>query len=471
MEPRPFQTKIVNQVVELFDDHRAVMVQAATGSGKSLIGKMVSERLGSRAIVISHSRSVNDQWRTDYSFTTMHPLVLDRNFDNLDFDEGDLLIVDEVHHYSGNLFAKIANQWPGKILGLTATPWRREDTRGFDQIFTHLVRGPSFMELVDAGYLAEPTVVTPVGTITDIQSRKAATAATDALRTKLNTHHIVAWAESRAALKTRQSLWFMASASAAMSTVSLLRGRDIPSALVLAVTTADVRAEAEAKFRSGEIKALVTVGALLEGTDLPNCDTIVLGRPMTSLVGYLQAIGRATRPDPGKMHVLILDYAASVADHGLPTDPFRWSLTSREDARNCPECRAEGFNEVCVECGYIVPADARREGQEFAILTCATCGFSCRLTVTFTGCQKCGADGEMYDPERVQVVAIGGVKFQRDPDTGAFSAEINTHRLVVNPANGQTELILGEVKGRIPKGFKNGAKMFKSLAAAMKLLG
>ena len=331
---------------------------------------------------------VNDQWRNDYGFMALHPLVLDRTMDSLYPGEHDLLIIDEVHHYSGNLFAKIANQWPGKILGLTATPWRREDTRGFSQIFTRLVSGPSFTELVDAGYLAEPTVVTPVGTITDIQSRKAATAATDALRTSLTTVRILEWAQSKAALQSRASLFFMASTAATYTAEAWLKQHGIATAVILANTPADVRANAEAKFRSGELKALVTVGALLEGTDLPNCDTIVLGRPMTSLVGYLQAIGRATRPDPGKMHVLILDYAASVADHGLPTDPFRWSLTSREDARNCPECRAEGFNEVCVECGYIVPADARREGQEFAILTCATCGFSCRLTVTFAGCPE-----------------------------------------------------------------------------------
>jgi len=70
---------------------------------------------------------------------------------------------------------------------------------------------------------------------------------------------------------------------------------------------------------------------------------------------YLQMVGRALRPAPGKERAIILDHAGNALRHGLYDFPHDWTLKGREPkhellrrfqcgavvpiaARACPEC-------------------------------------------------------------------------------------------------------------------------------------
>ena len=53
------------------------------------------------------------------------------------------------------------SQWPGRVVGLTATPWRLSANQGFDHIFDVLICGPQIPELQREGYLAHSCTFTP----------------------------------------------------------------------------------------------------------------------------------------------------------------------------------------------------------------------------------------------------------------------------------------------------------------------
>jgi superfamily II DNA or RNA helicase len=94
-----------------------------------------------------------------------------------------------------------------------------------------------------------------------------------------------------------------------------------------------------------------------EGFDVPAIEAAILLRPTQSLSLYLQQVGRALRPSPGKTEAIILDHAGNSIKHGLPDDLREWSLADREK-RNRAE-QAEVAVRQCEECFYVYrPAPA-----------------------------------------------------------------------------------------------------------------
>jgi superfamily II DNA or RNA helicase len=108
---------------------------------------------------------------------------------------------------------------------------------------------------------------------------------------------------------------------------------------------------------------------LLEGWDLPQLGCIVLARPTKSLALYGQSVGRGLRPAPGKDHLLVIDHAGAVFEHGLIEEPIEWGLSPDSRAARasqgggssqrsrvltaCPECHAVRWQgQPCGACGW-----------------------------------------------------------------------------------------------------------------------
>ena len=77
------------------------------------------------------------------------------------YDRDDLLVIDEAHHAAADGWERAINQWPGRVLGLTATPWRLSKTEGFDHLFAELHCGPQVSELQSGGWLCQARVLMP----------------------------------------------------------------------------------------------------------------------------------------------------------------------------------------------------------------------------------------------------------------------------------------------------------------------
>jgi DNA repair protein RadD len=94
-------------------------------------------------------------------------------------------------------------------------------------------------------------------------------------------------------------------------------------------------------------------GIIAEGLNVPVVGGVILLRPTKSLALYLQQIGRALRPAPGKRRAVILDHAGNVYRHGFPDLEHAWSLAGR------PKKRGQAPVKRCSSCGALIPAAAR----------------------------------------------------------------------------------------------------------------
>jgi DNA repair protein RadD len=92
---------------------------------------------------------------------------------------------------------------------------------------------------------------------------------------------------------------------------------------------------------------------------VPEVAGVILLRPTKSLTIYLQQIGRALRPAPGKQRAVILDHSGNVYRHGFPDLEHPWSLEGR------PKKRGQAPVKRCPECGALIPA---------AVMQCPECG-------------------------------------------------------------------------------------------------
>lgn len=264
----------------------------------------------------------------------------------------DRVILDECHGSSAAttraLLAALRARG-AKLLGLTATP-SRGDGQPLDE-FDRLVCGPSMRDLIAMGALVRPEVIAP-----DRYLDKGV--AQDPAR--------VMW---RAGKAGRRAVGFVPAAHEAERIAALLSQHGQPTAAVLDTTPKGVRRLMRARLLRGDVQHLVTVRALQKGFDAPVLDTAVLASGGTTIVGFLQTIGRVLRSHPGKTDALVYDLRGYVYLHGLPEWDRPWSLEGTQgratasgapDLRRCKDCHAVFAPAArCPRCGSAMVTDPR----------------------------------------------------------------------------------------------------------------
>ena len=86
---------------------------------------------------------------------------------------------------------------------------------------------------------------------------------------------------------------------------------------------------------------------------MPVVSGVIMLRPTKSLALYLQQIGRALRPAPGKQRAIVLDHAGNLFTHGFPDLEHAWTLQGR------PKKRGKAPVKRCESCGALIPASVR----------------------------------------------------------------------------------------------------------------
>jgi DNA repair protein RadD len=118
-------------------------------------------------------------------------------------------------------------------------------------------------------------------------------------------------------------------------------------------TPRDERRQILRDLETGTIRIVANCALISEGLNIPTVDAVMQLRPTKSLTVYLQAIGRALRPAPGKEYAVILDIAGNCFRHGSPDLEHPWTLEGRKKQNG------EAPLKRCPECGSIVPANVR----------------------------------------------------------------------------------------------------------------
>ena len=292
------------------------------------------------------------------------------------YGSSDLMIIDEAHHASAVGWTRAMRQWPGRILGMTATPWRLSQKEGFDHLFSALLCGPSVMDLQSGDYLCGVQVRRPSpqwvirggevgmdGDFTDAGIEAAN-------QTNIMTAGALRFWQEHA--QDRQTIVYAVSVDHAHNLVAVFRNAGVPVIALLGSTEEKERAALLSGFKNGIFRVLVNVAVATEGFDLPDASCVVITRPTKSLTLYLQMVGRGLRPKEDNGNCLILDLAANAELHGLPEDDRGWSLEPRAEQEDV----GDAVTVWCDNCDTVSPAASH---------ACQNCG-----APFGKACSRCG---------------------------------------------------------------------------------
>ena len=408
-ELRDYQQQLLEQAEAALQPGQArVMLQLPTGGGKTHIaGALLARRLqdGRKAAWLTHRSELADQtcrmltevgvsaislktWQAGNNAPSISngavilmAQTVGRRTNRMQiwgkYDKGDLLVIDEAHHATADGWKRAIEQWPGCVIGLTATPWRLSKTEGFDHLFKVLFHGPQVRQLQTGGWLCQARVLMPkrddiirggaVNAVGEYSESGIEQANQD--RPDVMTAGALRFWQFHAA--ERQTIVYAISQDHARNLAAVFNEADIPADVLLGDTPPDDRARAVESFGDGTLRVLVNVAVATEGFDLPDASCVVITRPTMSLALYLQMVGRGLRPKTNSSDCLILDLAGNAEIHGLPQDNRQWSLLPRGNnpAGDAPVVRCETCNGVspagshfCVYCQTLFGKDCPRCG-------------------------------------------------------------------------------------------------------------
>lgn len=110
-------------------------------------------------------------------------------------------------------------------------------------------------------------------------------------------------------------------------------------------------------FKSNELRAIVNYGKLTTGFNHPGIDLIGMLRPTLSVPLWVQMLGRGTRPVPGKLNCLVMDFARNTPRLGPINDPAIPKMKKGDEGempvKLCESCGAYNHTKVriCCNCG------------------------------------------------------------------------------------------------------------------------
>ena len=150
---RDYQLEIITRVHQAWNQHRSVMVQMPTGTGKTHVLASIVSAFSGRVLIVAHRIELIEQINAIVDvFRSFAPTqddiggrirvesiqTVSRRIDSFDF-QPDLIIIDEAHHALAKTYRILWEKWPeAKFLGLTATPCRMNRV-GFTDLFDTLV--------------------------------------------------------------------------------------------------------------------------------------------------------------------------------------------------------------------------------------------------------------------------------------------------------------------------------------------
>lgn len=373
--------------------HKAPLYVAPTGSGKTILFSYIAKAAAKKGVtvhILVHRQELLYQTSkalkadgvdhgviarsSNWSGGHVHVAsvqTLARRLDKV--RPPGLIIIDEAHHAKAKTWMDVIKAFPrARVLGVTATPIRL-DGKGLGEVFDDMIVGPSTAELINQGHLSKYSLFAPPGRI-DLQGVKKRMG--DYVRSDL-----AEMADKPTitgdAIKHYQkycvgqpAIAFCTTVEHANHVAEAFRYQGVRSATIDGKMKPADRKRLVDDLASGQVQVMTSCELVSEGFDLPTLKAAILLRPTKSLSIYLQQVGRALRPSPGKGEAIILDHAGNAFEHGLPDAPRLWELMpdkfkgsnvgSSIQATQCPKCYFV-YEPVpaCPKCGYVRPMAER----------------------------------------------------------------------------------------------------------------
>lgn len=401
---RDYQETLIEGCRQVFrQGEDTVLIQLPTGGGKTITSAFMVQRSSDKGLVcwwLVHRREIIAQAsKTFASLGIAHGIVagghctdtmkrvqigsiqtIVRRLEQL--PAPDMIFFDEAHHMASGQYQSVFDRFPNaKKVGMTATP-SRLDGRGLRQWFANMVKGPTPALLIERGALSPYKLFSATQPDLSEVGTQAGDFKKDRLAAIMDKPAIIGDAvqQYQKNCPGKRAVAFAVNIEHSRHIVQQFQLAGIAAEHVDGTFDTASRDAAIQRFVSGETMVLSNVELFGEGFDVPAIEAVILLRPTKSLSLYLQQVGRALRPSPGKNFAIILDHAGNsinpdgTLNHGFPDDDREWSLDDREKRksgekaevtiRTCPDCFAV-FRPAptCPNCGHVYVAQVREIEQ------------------------------------------------------------------------------------------------------------
>ena len=352
---RPYQQELITALLTAWCSSNRLMLQLPTGGGKTVIFAAIASQFlqqGKRVLILAHREELVLQaaekvnvisgtsagiikagHQANYGLPLQVASVQSLGTRLHLLAPPDLIVVDEAHHATAATYRKVLEACPDAcILGVSATPVRL-DGSGFQDMFDELFCGPSVQELIESGYLskfklfASPEPMSVKGVRKQQGDYSVAQIASANNAVKLSGRLVQSYLQH---CPGKRCIVFALNVEHSREIAYRYNEAGIPALHLDGQTSDSQRQDALKRFEAGDIKVISNCSLFDEGLDIPGIEAVQIAKPTTSLSRWLQMVGRALRPSPGKDYALILDHTKNWTNHGLPTKPRVWSLQGVE---------------------------------------------------------------------------------------------------------------------------------------------
>lgn len=380
MELRPYQSTLISEARTALGRHKHIIVQSPTGSGKGvLIGSMASMSRY-RVLILAHSEEILKQdagharkWGIDASEVfaktrkkpdsrccVMMAQTLRQRLKKEDwadwFSSFGLIILDECHRAEFDFVFERPGVENIFVVGLSASPARYGQMRQLGLDYGAVVIGPQVSELIRGGYLCRCRLFSlDAPSLDDVEwsyGRGDYNLGQMAAKFKSRARYVGAVENYQRICPGEKTLVFCCSSEQTIELTKAFCEAGIEARYCLSGDfDEDDEYSGERKdvvdaFARGEFPVLVNFGLFTTGIDIPDIKVVMLMFSTTSLVKYLQCLGRASRIADGKNGEFIcLDFGRNYERLGRYEDDREWSVWHKASAgggvppvKECPGC-------------------------------------------------------------------------------------------------------------------------------------
>lgn len=255
----------------------------------------------------------------DFLFATFQTM---RNYrDEFSLDAFDYIVVDEAHHTAAETYQPTVGYFtPQFLLGLTATKNRMDGQDILDTYGAILYQ----MDIYDGwatGWLARVDYRMMLDNLNEEEFKKYIDPQTSEQKVSLAQLKRTIFAPQRDAdivesirgqssdLNDPSTFIFCASINHANAMAHQFGGE---AAVIHSEQSTNLNEAILSKFRSGEIRIVISVNMLNEGIDVPEADMVIFLRSTESSTIFFQQLGRGLRISTTKRAVRVLDYVVNL---------------------------------------------------------------------------------------------------------------------------------------------------------------
>jgi DNA repair protein RadD len=384
IELKPLQSEMIDQLREAMKRSKRVILQAATGAGKTVIAAAITKSAleKEKTVLFIVDRIILANQTSDmFMYYGIPHGVIQAHNDRFDISQpcqvasiqtikrrgcnsADLIIIDEahvLHQAHKDIMVTNPNSY---IVGLTATPYTKELGRYFD--FHICPFTPQ--KLIEENYLVPFDVYGPsVADLTKLKI-KAGEYTEESLSDTFDKVDIVGdvvktWKKVTPGQKT---IVFGVNVAHIKNLVDQFRAAGITATQINAYQPDWERNEALDGYLNGTTTILCSVEAAVKGFDSPDTEVCCLAVATRSMTKLTQTTGRALRVFPGKEKAIIIDFGGNVERLGFPDAYDFFALDDGKKKKASERIKKERLPKVCPSCDFVKPIGVRE---------CPACGF------------------------------------------------------------------------------------------------